>query len=347
MAMTFSLFVHMERFDPNQSHDEIYEQFIELCTMADAGGFEMIWVGEHHAMDFTIAPNPFVQIADLAHRTSRVRLGTSSIVAPFWHPIKAAGEAAITDIISGGRLELGIARGAYSFEYERLLPGLDAKEAGLRMRELVPTLRPLWAGNYTHDGHYWKFPKSSSAPKPLQDQGPPIWIAARDPASHKFAVENGCNVQVTPLGLGDEEVVSLMDRFNTACANAPEVPRPKIMVCRHLFTGETEAELEQAGRDLSRFYCTFDAWFKNQRPVDHGIIQPMTEADCATLPQYTPEKMRANNIVGTPDQVIARLKQYEAWGYDQFSYWIDTGMSHAVKKKALALFIDRVLPAFA
>lgn len=109
--MKFSLFVHMERLDASQSHKSLYEEFVALCEIADKGGMHAIWTGEHHGMDFTIAPNPFVTIADLARRTSRVRLGTGTVIAPFWHPIKLAGEAAMADIICDGRLDIGIARG--------------------------------------------------------------------------------------------------------------------------------------------------------------------------------------------------------------------------------------------
>ena len=68
--MKFSLFVHMERLDVSQNHKELYDEFIQLCEIADHGGMHAIWTGEHHAMDFTIAPNPFVNIADLARRPS-------------------------------------------------------------------------------------------------------------------------------------------------------------------------------------------------------------------------------------------------------------------------------------
>ncbi|MEM8759686.1 MAG: LLM class flavin-dependent oxidoreductase, partial [Pseudomonadota bacterium] len=133
--MDFSLFAHMERLSADQPQEMLYEDFIDLCTMADDGGMRAIWTGEHHGMDFTIAPNPFLSIVDLASRTKRVKLGTGTVVAPFWHPIKLAGEAAATDLMTGGRLEIGMARGAYSYEYERLMPGMDAWEAGQRLRE--------------------------------------------------------------------------------------------------------------------------------------------------------------------------------------------------------------------
>ena len=170
--MKFSLFVHMERLDAGQSHQSLYDEYIELCEMADRGGMSAIWTGEHHGMDFTIAPNPFINLADLARRTTNVRLGTGTVIAPFWHPIKLAGEAAMTDIITGGRLDIGIARGAYNFEYQRLSPGLDAVAAGQRMRELVPAIKGLWAGDYAHEGETWSFPTTTSAPKPLQAAAP-------------------------------------------------------------------------------------------------------------------------------------------------------------------------------
>ncbi len=344
--MDFSLFTHMERIDADQSHEDLYNSFIDLCKMADDGGMRAVWTGEHHGMDFTIAPNPFINIVDLANQTSNLRLGTGTIVAPFWHPIKLAGEAAMTDLITGGRLELGMARGAYSFEYERLMPGMDAWEAGARLRETVPAVQRLWQGDYAHDGEYYQFPSTTSAPRPLQQPGPPMWIAARDPNSHEFAVTNNCNVQVTPLWNGDPEIESLMQRFNDACTANPDVKRPKIMLLQHTYVGSTEVELQQAAKDLSRFYCYFGAWFKNERPVTMASIEPLTEDEMRAMTLYSPEVVRQNLCVGTSKQVIDRLKRYEDLGYDEYSFWIDTGMSAETKRASLARFIDEVMPAF-
>lgn len=344
--MKFSLFVHMERLDAGQTHAELYREFTDLCEMADQGGFDAIWTGEHHGMDFTIAPNPFIAIADLARRTRNVRLGTGTVVAPFWHPIKLAGEAAMTDIISGGRLDVGIARGAYSFEYQRLANNMDAMTAGSHLREMVPILRKLWAGDYSHEGKHWQFPKTTSSPKPLQRPGPPIWVAARDPMSHDFAVSNHCNVQVTPLHLGDTEVETLIGRFNEACKAHPEIPRPKIMLLMHGFVGSDAADCLKAAQDLRRFYCYFMAWFKNERPISQALIAELSDAEMAAMTQYDADKMLANTITGTPGEVIARLKKIEALGYDEFSLWIDSGMTTERKKQSLRAFIDHVLPAF-
>jgi flavin-dependent trigonelline monooxygenase, oxygenase component len=344
--MKFSLFAHMERLNQEQSHAELYDEFIGLCEMADQGGFDAIWTGEHHGMDFTIAPNPLLNIADLARRTKNVRLGTGTVVAPFWHPIKLAGEAAMTDIITGGRLDLGLARGAYNFEYQRLAGGMDAMTAGSHLREMIPALKSLWAGDFEMTGKHWSFPKTTSSPKPLQKPHVPIWVAARDPNSHEFAVANGCNVQVTPLHQGDGEVKVLMERFNAACAAHTDIPRPKIMLLMHGFVGENDDDCAHAAEELRRFYCYFGAWFKNELPINQALIQTLSDADMAAMPHYNATDMLKNTVTGTAEQVIQRLKTFEALGYDEFSLWIDSGMSSQRKAQSLRRFIDHVIPAF-
>jgi alkanesulfonate monooxygenase SsuD/methylene tetrahydromethanopterin reductase-like flavin-dependent oxidoreductase (luciferase family) len=344
--MKLSLFAHMERTDPSTPHAVLYEEFVDLCTLADEAGMHAVWTGEHHGMDFTITPNPFITLTDLARRTKHVRLGTGTVVAPYWHPIKLAGEAALTDLVTGGRLELGIARGAYTYEYDRLVPGMDAWEAGQRLREIAPALRRLWEGDYAHEGEHFRFPATTSSPKPLQLGGPPIWIAARDPNSHAFAVEHGFDVQVTPLWQGDDEVESLMQRFEAACeAHAPP-KRPRIMLLQHAYVSGSEEETERAARQLSRFYGYFGAWFHNERPVRQGLIEALSEEELGANEMFSPQRMREQLVVGRPREVVDRLRRYEDLGYDEYALWIDSGMSVEDKRASLSRFVDEVMPAF-
>ncbi len=343
--MDFSLFVHMERQSTKDTYQELHDQFIELALMAEAGGMKTVWTGEHHAMDFTISPNPFLLLVELAGKTEHIRLGTGTIVAPFWEPIRLAGEAAMTDLITGGRLELGIARGAYSFEYDRLGGGMDAWAAGEHLREIVPAIKALWAGDHAMAGKHYAFPKSTAVPKPKQAGGPPVWVAARDPNSFDFAMKNDCHIQVTPLWNGDDEVESLMTKFRETKAANPG-KSPKIMLLNHTAVGANEADIAQDAQDLSRFYCTFGAWFRNERPISNGRIKELSADEMAVIDMFSPENMRRNNVVGTPDQVTERIRTYQAMGYDEYSYWIDSGASFKDKKRSLKLFIDEVMPNF-
>jgi alkanesulfonate monooxygenase SsuD/methylene tetrahydromethanopterin reductase-like flavin-dependent oxidoreductase (luciferase family) len=226
-----------------------------------------------------------------------------------------------------------------------MMPGLEAWEAGQRMRETAPLLRKLWAGDCSHDGEFYSFPATTSAPKPVQQDGPPIWIAARDPNSHEFGVHSGFNIQVTPLWQGIEEIESLMERFNNACATHTG-NRPRIMLLHHTYVGTDDADVALAAQQLSRFYCYFGAWFKNERQVTQGLIEALSENEIVANKMMSPENMQRDLTMGTAQEVIDRIKRYEDLGYDEYAYWIDSGMSAERKSASLARFIDDVIPAF-
>lgn len=345
--MQFSLFVHMERWNEDVSHRELFENLTELTQLAEAGGFATVWIGEHHAMEYTISPNPLLLLSYLAGQTSTIRLGAGTIVAPFWNPVRAAGELAMLDVISGGRAEVGLARGAYQFEFDRLADGMPAFEGGTHLREIVPAIRALWKGDYAHEGQVWKFPTTTSVPKPIQ-QLPPIWVAARSPESHDFAVASGCNVMVTPLMKGDEEVQDLAAKFDTAVANHPEVQRPELMVLRHTFVHSADEPdgWRPAAEAINRYYRTFDAWAGNKATPRNGFLDPSPEEKFADRPEFSLESLHNTAMIGTPEQVITRIREYERLGVTEFSFWIDNSMSHEDKKRTLQLFVDQVVPAF-
>lgn len=136
----------------------------------------------------------------------------------------------------------------------------------------MPAVRALWQGDYAHDGEIWQFPTSTSVPKPVQQPTPPLWIAARDPGSHGFAVAQGCNVMVNPLMEEDEEAAVLKRKFDTAVADHPEVPPPEPMVLRHTHVHSPDEPdgWRQAAEAISRLYRTFDAWFGNRTTPQNG-----------------------------------------------------------------------------
>src|SRR5210317_2641038 len=197
--MKFQLAINLERMDDSMDMNDVARHTLEMVQMADQCGFDVAWAAEHHALEMTIAPNPFQILTWWAGHTERIRLGTAVAVAAYWHPINLAGEAAMLDLISGGRLEFGIGSGAYQREFDRMHPGLKQSDAWRYMHELLPAVKALWAGDYAHDGEFWSFPTSTSVPKPLQQPHPPIWVAARSPITFDYAVANDCNVMSWPL----------------------------------------------------------------------------------------------------------------------------------------------------
>ena len=92
--MKFHLAINMERLAPDVDMRDVECHTLEMVRMADQGGFDIVWAAEHHALEMTIAPNPFQILTWWAAHTERIRLGTAVVVAPYWHPINVAGEAA-------------------------------------------------------------------------------------------------------------------------------------------------------------------------------------------------------------------------------------------------------------
>ena len=230
--MRFALALNMERLHPNESMLAVTKHALEMVKMVEDAGFETAFAAEHHGIEFTIAPNPFVILTHWAAHTTTIRLGTAVVVAPYWHPLKVASEAALVDLYSEGRLDLGLGRGAFQFEFDRMAPGIEQKEGSAYLREMVPIIKAVWRGDYAHDGEIWQFPAATSVPKPRQRPHPPFWIAARDPDTFDFAIKQGAGVMSAPLSKPFSEMENLAAKLRTAIANNPDCPRPRWSIIR-------------------------------------------------------------------------------------------------------------------
>ncbi len=345
-AMRFSLAINLERMEPTDNMVATAAHTLEMVQMAETAGFEIAWAAEHHAIEMTIAPGPFQLLAWWAAHTSKIRLGTAVAVAAYWHPIRLAGEAALLDLLSGGRLELGVGRGAYQREFDRMVPGLDAVSGAAALRELVPAVRALWAGDYEHDGERWAFPASTSCPKPVQ-ANPPIWVAARDPDTYEWAVANGCDIMCWPLMRPFAELQEYVGRLEDAIAKVPAGnPRPRMTAMRYAAVWQDDSDADRYIRALQRQSGQFENLFKKLGSVDNGFAESVDLDQLAHRDEYKPETLRENLMFGTPDEVITKLRAYDELGVD-YLYCASYGASIADQKRSLQLFIDEVMPAFA
>jgi alkanesulfonate monooxygenase SsuD/methylene tetrahydromethanopterin reductase-like flavin-dependent oxidoreductase (luciferase family) len=344
--MKFQLAINLERMDDSLDMKDVARHTLEMVQMADQGGFHIVWAAEHHALEMTIAPNPFSILTWWAGETDRIRLGTACVAAAYWHPIKVAGEAAFVDLISGGRLEFGIGSGAYQREFDRMYPGLKQSDGWRYMQEMLPAVRALWQGDYAHEGQFWNFPASTSCPKPLQAEVP-VWIAARAPITYDYAVKNGCNIMSWPLTRDMSEAELYMARMAEAMANNPGCKRPTMAMMRHTAVSASPAEFIVPIRAAQRQLSQFENLFKNMGDVSNGFPKSIPFDQLANRAEYDPDMLQSNLMFGTPDQVIAKLKLFQALGVDEFIYYASLGLGLAEQKRSLDLFINEVMPAFA
>lgn len=344
--MKFQLAINLERMDNTVAMADVAAHTLEMVQLADSGGFTIAWAAEHHALEMTIAPNPFQILTWWAAHTDQIRLGSAVAVAAYWHPINLAGEAAFTDLISGGRLEFGIGSGAYQREFDRMHPGLKQSDAWRYMQEMLPAVKALWEGDYAHDGEFWSFPSSTSVPKPLQQPHPPLWVAARAPITFEFAVANECNVMSWPISRPFAEAELYMTQFEDVLAAHPDKPRPTMSMMRHTAVYDTVDDRHVPVAAVQNQLGQFEGLFLNRGDVSNGFPRQLGLDEVANPDQYDPDALVENLMFGTPDQVIEKLKRYEALGVDEFIYYASLGLGHAEQKRSMELFCNEVMPAF-
>ena len=342
--MKFHIAINLERMDDTIDMSAVRDHTIEMIQMADKAGFEVAWAAEHHALEMTIAPNPFQIMTWWAAHTDNIRLGCGVANASYWHPINLAGEAAMVDLLSGGRLELGLGSGAYQREFDRMRPGLNQKDSNRYMQEMLPLVRELWKGDVEHNGENWQFPKATSCPKPVQDNVP-MWVAARSPATFDYAVANDCNVMCWPLTMPFSEAEKYKTQLDESIAKAGGWAGTFALM-RHTSVYDTEDDHTATLGAIRNALGKFGNLMMKKGDVVNGFPESIPLKDLAGNVRVNPAMLEENLTFGDPDTVIAKLRAYEDLGVDAYIYYASMGLDMAVQKRSLQLFIDRVMPAF-
>lgn len=343
--MKFHIAINLERMDETTDMIAVRDHVLEMVKMADDAGFEIAWAAEHHALEMTIAPNPFQIMTWWANHTTNIQLGCGVANASYWHPINLAGEAAMVDLLSDGRLNLGLGSGAYQREFDRMRPGLDQKDGHKYMQEMLPLVRELWKGDVEHNGDHWRFPAATSCPKPVQDTVP-MWVAARSPATFDYAVANDCNVMCWPFTLPMAEAEKYKGQLDESIAKAGGWDGTFALM-RHTALYENEDDRQEALTTIRGTLGRFGNVMMKKGDVINGFpeIVPLEELEGNVRVDL--DMLEENLMFGDPDTVIGKLRGYEDLGVEAFIYYASMGLDMDLQKRSLQLFIDRVMPAFA
>ncbi|WP_299843680.1 LLM class flavin-dependent oxidoreductase [uncultured Roseovarius sp.] len=344
--MKFQLAINLERMDDSTDMKAVRDHTLEMVKMADAAGFEIAWAAEHHAMEMTIAPNPFQILTWWGEHAKNIRLGVGVVNAAYWHPINLAGEAAFLDLVSDGRLEFGIGSGAYQREFDRMKPGLDQKDSWRYMQEMLPVVQKLWEGDYAHNGEFWHFPTATSCPKPVQ-KAVPVWVAARAPITFDYAVEHGCNILSWPLTMPFSEAETYRARLDDAIAKHDGDYTGKWAVMRHTAVYQDEADRKAAMDAIRVQLSQFGNLMMKSGDVVNGFPDRVPLDSLEGNARVDPEMLEENLMFGSPAQVVEKLRKYEQIGVDAFLYYASMGMDMDQQKRSLQMFIDQVMPEFA
>ena len=181
--MRFGLFGGARTEIGEQASDsQIYTDYVDYICEAEALGFHSVFLVEHHFTGFGQISATLSFLTYLAAKTSRIRLGTAVLVLPWHNPALLAEQAATLDLLSNGRLDLGIGKGYRWGEFHGFC--IPMEEAGERYDEAVAFLRKAWTtkGRFSHHGQRWHYEDVVIEPAPVQKPHPPLWIGAQQRA---------------------------------------------------------------------------------------------------------------------------------------------------------------------
>jgi probable F420-dependent oxidoreductase len=229
------------------------EATLAQARLAESFGFDSLWVGDHVAFHVPMLDSLSL-LAFLAAATSRVTLGTCVYLLPLRHPTHVAKQTATVDVLSGGRMVLGVGVGGeYPPEFDA--SGVSVRERGARADEAIPLLRRLWSENdVRHEGTHFRFGPVSLDPKPVQAGGPAVWVGGRSPAAMRRAgrLGDGWVSTMTSPERFRENLARIAEHREAAGRNArPFVPAAL------LFTALGDAHepaLDRAAELLERLY---------------------------------------------------------------------------------------------
>ncbi len=193
--MKFSIF-YVICPEGDESEADAYQKVMEQCQAADELGYHCAWFAEHHFSKVGICPDPLLWCAALAQKTQNIRLGTAISIMPFHNPVRLAEQAAVVDLLSGGRLELGVGRGSQPKEFKAF--GMKPSESRKRLVEGMEIVSRLLEGEeVTFEGEYYQCKDVQISPRPIQKPRPPIWLAGTSPETYTYAGENGFKIMAS------------------------------------------------------------------------------------------------------------------------------------------------------
>ena len=284
------------RNHPDSAYDlqDVYADYISDAVLAEELGFTHTWYGEHHFRECQWTGSPMMVATAVAARTERIRIGTAVVLLPFHDPIRVAEDAAIADILSNGRFDLGVGPGS---QYEEFVSfGRNPAEMNQRSWEAVDWIQRAFAEKqrFSHQGRFFDIPEMTFTTKPVQ-QPLPMWWGGMGPRNLAQAAERGMNL-IAPFNAGYDAALQ-------ACGRNPSDYQVSVMlpVC---VADTADRAWEIAGRGIE-YFVNFYQMRKNLQgepaPVEGRVTQAM---------------LRSGNAgfwfaaVGTPDDVIAKLRPF-------------------------------------
>ena len=340
---------------PGLAHADIIHDELDQMVWAEELGFDEVWLTEHHFIDYGLAVDPATLAAAAAARTRRVRIGLAAAILPFHHPLRLAEQLALVDIISNGRLDVGVGRGNRPAEFR----GYDVpqEESRERFDETVDVMLRAWTEErFSHAGRFYTVPEARVIPRPLQRPHPPVYQVCVSKDGIEGAALRGWpmlnSVLFGPVdqlvanrdlyvqalrksGRGEAEIAALLGRWG---------------VSRQIYVAPTDAQALAEAKDAELWYQeSFRRFVIPERIEDaHPSLQPGFRAMAERLAKVTWDGLVAETLAfGSPDTVARHMQAMRQMGVGQVLCWMNFGgLPRDTVRRSMELFAREVMPRF-
>ena len=332
--------------------ERYFDEALRLSVLADELGFSHVRTVEHYFRPYGgMTPSPIVFLTAVAARTTRVRLVTGAVLPIFNHPIKVAGETAMLDCISRGRLDVGFGRAFLPEEFDAFQRSMDESRA--RFEGGIAAVKRLWTEtDVVYEDDFYRFGPITSSPRPVQKPHPPIVVAAvGTPASFEWTGRQGYRLMVVPYLSSFEALRRNLALYREAFAGSQGRAAPPVQLSFHMHVAETDARAvaeatPQMDQYVALFKASASAWQTRSSSAYPGYAEVIKELDTMTMERVLREQ-RA--FVGAPDAVAELVRgALGLFGDVEPSLSLLWGnFPYEQAERSLRLFASDVMPRFA
>src|SRR5262245_42905808 len=308
-----------------------FGDYLDFNVAAERLGFQSSCSVEHDFSGWNQVSSTLMLLTALAMRTTRLRLGSAVMVLPWHNPVLLAEQAATLDLLSGGRLDLGIGKGYRHSEFKGFQ--IPPEEADVRFEEALAVMMRAWTTRqrFSHKGRFWHFEDIVVEPPPAQKPHPPLWVAAGNPVSIRRVAARGFNLildqYASPAALGERIAIYKGERK----ANGLSFDPMQVAVARQLYVAKDKADKEAAlVRQAEYTRRTIDA---SRYPSVKGGSHVLAYADRAGATEE-------NALYGTPEEIREMIDALRDNGVTYLLLTVAGGVDQ------LRRFAREVMPAF-
>ena len=314
---------------------EVYRDELDTIAETERLGFDSIWLTEHHFCDDGYSPSMVALASAIAVRTERVRIGFNLIVLPLHHPLSLAEDIASLDVLSNGRIDIGVGMGSALREFEAF--GIPMKERLQRFREGLDLLTGLLSNDrFSYDGKHYQINNARLRPPPVQKPMPPLWIGAGAPPALKRAGKRGANY----LGWGVPELQAIYEEARKEAGYDVETSKTLVLVWTHVASTDEQA-WQEAAPHIHHVLLEYKAI--------GGADGSLTEMEIPTVGDLRRkiDSLPFNMAIGSPQTVLEKLRGFaERVRTTHFALNTLAGMAPDITRRSLRMFAEQVAPLF-